>query len=104
MEWLDPWWSTDDEDADFHDTFVRQLDVEVPPGHPMYGLPTKLMARGEGDDALFGILDGSGRVAVVHLTWTKGQERLPWPVTEIYQSIGAFVSERMIPEHRERIG
>ena len=102
MQWLDPWWSTEDKNSDFHNTFVRQLTLEVPPGHVMHGLPTKLIARGEGDDALFQILDGSERVAVVHLTWRKGQEQLPWPITEIYEDIAAFVSDRMIPENRER--
>lgn len=46
MQWLDPWWPTVDEDAEFHDTFVRQLAREVPPGHAMHGLPAKLPRYG----------------------------------------------------------
>lgn len=67
----------------------------------MYGLPAKLIARGNGDDALFEILDGSGRVAEVHLTWSKSQERLPWPGTAIYQTLDEWVEKAMIPEHKE---
>ncbi len=104
MQWLDPWWSTEDQDIAFHDAFVRQLTREVPPGHVMHGLPVKLLARGEGDDALFLILDGSERVAVVHLTWCQTPERLPWPITEVYEIIERFVADRMIPEHQERLG
>jgi hypothetical protein len=66
MEWLDPWWSTEGHSPEFHETFRKQLELEA-----------KLIARDNGDDALFQILDGSGRVAVVHLTWAKSQERLP---------------------------
>lgn len=101
MEWLEPWCSTEQLDSRFHENFIRQLELEVPLGHDMYGLPVRLIGRGDGDDSLFEILDGSNRVAVVHLTWSKGQERLPWPSAEIYKSIDAFTRERMLPEHRE---
>ena len=67
----------------------------------MFALPVKLIARdGGSDDALFEILDGSGRVAVVHLTWSNGQERLPWPGTRIYPNLQAFAVEEMIPKNR----
>lgn len=38
-EFLEPWWSTDCQDAHFHETFLNQLKMEVGPGHVMYGLP-----------------------------------------------------------------
>ena len=101
MEWLDPWWSTEGHSPEFHETIRKQLELEVPPGHVMYGLPAKLIARGNGDDALFQVVDGSGRVAVVHLTWAKDQERLPWPATTIYKSIEAWSEQCMRPEHDE---
>ncbi len=31
MEWFDPWWSTDDQDNHFHETFRNQLRLEVGP-------------------------------------------------------------------------
>lgn len=101
MEWLDPWWSPANQGEQFYEAFRKQLEREVPPGHCMYGLPVKLLARGNGDDALFQILDGSGRVADVHLTWSKSQERLPWPCAMIYQSLEEWVEKVMLPEHRE---
>jgi hypothetical protein len=33
---------------------------------------------------VFRLLDGSGRLAVAHLTWRRGLESLPWPFTTIY--------------------
>ena len=101
MEWLDPWWSTEARAKAFHETFRKQLELEVPPGHVLFGLPVKLIGRGNGDDALFEILDGTGRVAVVHLTWAKKQERLPFPGTEIFENIEAFYERRIRPEHEE---
>ncbi len=47
----------------------------------MFGLPSQFIGRGQGDDALFEILDGTGRAAVVHLTWVRTQKRPPWPIT-----------------------
>jgi len=104
MEWLEPWWSTAELDEQFHETFRRQLEREVPPGHSMHGLPVRLIARGNGDDVLFQILDGSGRVADVHLTWSKSQEYLPWPGTSIYLSLQEWIEKVMIPEHKEWAG
>ncbi|WP_437227686.1 hypothetical protein SH661x_000503 [Planctomicrobium sp. SH661] len=104
MIWLEPWWSTEDQSAAFHETFLRQLKLEVPPGHPLFGAPVRLIARGNGDDALFEFLDGSGRVAIVHLTWATRQERLPWPVTTVYPHLQTWGEEVMIPQHREWTG
>lgn len=101
MEWLDPWWSADGQNAKFHDTFQRQLKLELPRGHVMFGLPTKLIARGEGDDALFQIMDGSGRVAVVHLTWATRREVLPWPATTVFASLEEWAERCMRPQNAE---
>lgn len=100
MEWLEPWWPTEAQSPEFHETFARQLALELSPGHVLYGVPVKLIGRHDGsDDALFEFLDGSGRVAVVHLTWARGAERPPWPMTAIYGSLAAWAEQRMRPEH-----
>ena len=99
MEWLSPWWSTENQDEQFHLEFKMQLEMEVGPEHPLHGIETRLIARGNSDDALFKLLDGSGRYAVVHLTWARHPEPFPWPVTEVFDSLESFVRDRMIPEH-----
>lgn len=94
-----PWWSTDDHDADFHEAFEAQLRREVGPGHILHGVPARLAARYDpNDDALFELLDGSERYAVVHLTWASRPEPPPWPVTAVYESFEAFAAERMGPD------
>ena len=102
FEWLSPWWSTASQDDEFHATFKRELESELCSDHLLYGIDTRLIARGNGDDALFELLDGSGRLAVVHLTWARHPEPLPWPGTEIYNSLESFVIERMMPEHSQK--
>lgn len=101
MEWLEPWWSADDLDKKARSGIDRQLAVEVPPGHEMFQMPARVIGRGNGDDALFEILDGSGRVAVVRLTWSKSQERLPWPITVFYSSLKEWAENCMLPEHQK---
>lgn len=101
IQWLEPWWSAESLGPEFCDTFRKQFEREVPPGHELYGLAVKLIARGNGDDCLFRILDGSERVAEVHLTWSKGPERLPWPGHAVYPDIGSWIAKSMIPEHQE---
>jgi hypothetical protein len=101
FEWLEPWWSTAGMEESCRDTFKRQFEREVPPGHELYGLPVRLVARGNGDDCLFEITDGSGRFAYVHLTWSKVPERLPWPDGTIFNSLGEFRENRMLIDHQD---
>jgi hypothetical protein len=47
------------------------------PGHPLYGRDLKVIARALPQDDV--VVEVDGAVAIVHLTWSKGSERLPWP-------------------------
>jgi hypothetical protein len=101
MVWLEPWCAASQMGEQIAQGWQKQLQIEVPPGHALFGVPVILLARGNGDDALFELLDGSGRVANVHLTWSKSQERLPWPGTDIFSSLDEWIEKVMVPEHQE---
>lgn len=101
MEWLEPWCSVSQSEERFKESWNKQLQIELSPGHVLFGVPVKLIARGNGDDALFEFLDGSGRAADVHLTWKKGPEKSPLPGTAIYASLEHWAQEVMIPENQE---
>jgi hypothetical protein len=75
----------------------RELQRELSAGHPLFGLPVKTLARRQDcDDVLFALQDGTGRVAVVHLTWTHSPpERPPWPGTTLFQSLEIWAAEGM---------
>jgi hypothetical protein len=94
VEWLSPW----EPHTDSNGTFREELYKEVAAGHPLYKVPVQLLARGNGDDCLFELLDGSSRVAVVHLVW-QGLQAPPWPSSCIYETLDNWRSECMQPEH-----
>ena len=101
LEMLEPWQSFAGQ-PDFATGIERELLTELVPGHPLYGVPVRAAARtGASDDFLFEILDGSGHVAVVHLTWAQRPEFLPCPDTEFYSSLELWAERRMRPDHRE---
>jgi hypothetical protein len=101
MQWLEPWCDVRDLGPEFATTFELVLTREVGPGHPLHGISVAAIAKRDGtDDVLFKLLDGSERVAVVHLTWTQSPpETPPWPITELFQSLDAFSSKQMLPDH-----
>ena len=98
MEWLAPWMPAVGAEGE---DLRRQLEREVARGHELYGVPVELLARGDGDDCLFRLLDGSDRVAVVHLVW-QGRQSPPWPATVLYADMNTWRLECMRPEHEGR--
>lgn len=92
--YLDPWHPACGKSA-----LERQLQAELPDGHALSGLGvTALAQRQDCDDVLFSLDDGSGRVAVVHLTWSQNTDAR-WPQTEFYASLSAWANERMPMDH-----
>jgi hypothetical protein len=82
VEWLVPWYSVADDAAQVAG-MKRELRRELSPGHPLFQLPVRALARRQDcDNVLFTVEVGIGWVAVVHLTWTHSPpERPPWPRT-----------------------
>jgi hypothetical protein len=69
-----------------------ELCRELKPGHPLFELPTRALGRRfDQDDVLFEILDGSDRVAQVHLSWEGEREKPPWPATALFNSFDEWV-------------
>lgn len=80
--------------------FTRELDAELSPEHPLYGITTRAVAHScRADDALFGLNDG--RVVVVHLTWGSAPERPPYPIHQIYDSLGDWTQQVMVVQHAD---
>src|SRR5713226_9639112 len=102
MEWLVPWYSIAD-DSDEAAYMDRELCRELVEGHPLYGLAVRTLGRRQDcDDVLFSLEDGTGRIAVVHLSWTRNPpDPLPCPHTRIYRNFETWVIERMRPDHGE---
>ena len=79
--------------------FEAQLTKEVHREHLLFAVPAKAIARVDGDDDyLFSLLDGSGRVAVVYLSF--GESVGPgWPWTTLYSDLAEWESKRMLPDN-----
>lgn len=76
MEWLDPWWHVAAERPDLATAYEWELRAEVGVGHPLFGVAVAALGKRDGsDDVLFRVLDGSERLAVVHLTWPDAPSR-----------------------------
>ena len=100
MEWLEPWDPIDSPQR--ASAFEARLGLELAPEHPLFGIPMVALAHGYGDDILFALLDGTRRVAVVHLTWTsKPPETPPWPGFSLYSHFRVWVNDRMREDHND---
>ncbi|UXI66847.1 hypothetical protein [Tahibacter amnicola] len=97
MKWSLPWEPVEDGSA-----LTEALRRELVPGHALFDVPVRALARRcDTDDVLYGFVDGSGRVAVVHLTWQPGMSAR-WPYTEVLPDLATFAERVMRPDHTER--
>jgi hypothetical protein len=63
--------------------FESELLAEVSPGHPLFGARVIAIARCEGcDEVVFSVETDPARFVRVHLTWRRGADSPPWPLTE----------------------
>lgn len=78
-----------------------ELARELPVGHVLQGRSvTAVAARIDRDDVTFEIDDGSGILALVHMTGQR--ETSPkWPTTKLFESWERWVREVYIPSHDE---
>ena len=92
-EQTEPWYRLTDEQQ--RCLLEEELKKELAEGHPLAGLPTKVVARrDDADDVLVTLESGeNGRVAEVHLTWSGKRETNPrWPKVVIFESMGEWHS------------
>ena len=69
-------------------SFENEAKTELAPGHELYGLGLRAVAKCEGcDDVVFRASDDT--FAIVHLTWATKPETPPWPRTT---RLGGFIA------------
>ena len=96
MEFFEPWYTPKDLGR-----LEAQLASEVPAGHVLSGISVRALAqRQDCDDVLFQLLDGSSRVAVVHLTYSANPTA-NCPTTKFFPGISEWVRDCMLPAHSE---
>jgi len=93
VDWLTPWHAEQSLQA------TVELAREVGPGHLLWQVPVRVLARRQDcDDVLFALEDGTGRVAVVHLTWQIEHDPR-WPSIELFDDLEDFRRHRMRSDH-----
>jgi len=93
VDWLIPWQAESSPQA------VAELAREIRSGHPLWQIPVRVLARRQdSDDVLFAVDDGTGRVAVVHLTYQVELDPR-WPSVALFDSIEDFRRRRMQADH-----
>lgn len=99
--WLIPWHPITTRNREDH--LAHELQREVCRQHVLFNVPVKSIGyRQDCDDVLFQLLDGSERVAVVHLTYAQHPEPDPaWPNTKLFENWDAFVRDELRPVHEE---
>jgi hypothetical protein len=100
VNWGEGWSSIDDAGT------ARNLEAErareLSPTHPRFNVRVTAIGLGtESDDVLFLLLDRSGRLANVHLTWRQGPEPPPWPHTMFYTDEADCSCRNLIEDHEE---
>jgi hypothetical protein len=97
--WLEPWHSIADKPFRAAN-LKRELEREVASGHPLFGVPAEPIGyRSDCDDIAFRLLDGSDRIAVVHLTYSSNWPAASYPRTKIYDTMERWIGECMQPDH-----
>lgn len=90
-ELKEPWVRVD------YEGLEKQLERELSPRHPLYGVEAKAVARRTfDDDVLFELTGHSHKLAQVHLTW-GGIQTPPWPGTEFYRTWAEWKEYSYLP-------
>jgi hypothetical protein len=99
INWAEPWGPLAPAAGDLR----AELHRELSPSHPLFGVTVAAIGRrSDCDDVLFQLLDGSNRVAVVHLTWRgRPEEDSRWPDTVVYGSLQDWVDRGMKADNQE---
>jgi hypothetical protein len=104
IEWLEPWYALGSEDAERARAFEFELARELSPGHPLAGVPVEAFGkRDDNDDVLFRLRDGSGRLAVVHLTFIGKPDRPPWPAMALFDNDTDWFERGLLPDHQHYV-
>ena len=77
--------------------YEAELHREVGEGHPLWQQVLIAVAKcGHCDSVVFSVEGRYVQWAVVHLTWSGGQEEKPWPRASLHGTLAAAVAAHVI--------
>lgn len=83
---------------------LKQLALELSPGHSIYGISANVLGAFSGTDDILLKLDSEvdgARYALVHLTW-GGTQTPPWPSTQLIADLDEWL-ESLNPSPEEEL-
>ena len=90
--WPNQWQEVTQEERIF---LEQELSREIIPGHILFGLPIRAIARREDcDDVVFAIV-GSAQVAEAHLVYGGRASHSDWPLSVLYQSLSEWQKKQV---------
>jgi hypothetical protein len=102
VEWLEPWSAVIDDKM--RATLEAELIAEVAQGHTLFQRPARAIARRDDQDDVLYAVGTPSELAVVHLSYAARPDRPPLPTTAIFESMAAFIQDRMKLDHDEFAG
>jgi hypothetical protein len=76
-----------------------ELQHELPASHELTGQSVQAIAVAvDSDEVLLDLIDQPGKVAAVHLTWSRHPEQTPWPLTVIFASLEEWRRSMQSPD------
>jgi hypothetical protein len=98
IQWREPWLAIS---PDLAPKFESEIHREMCAGHVLFGHSVAAVGRRQDrDDFLFYLGDSAPRFAVVHLTYQQ-ETRPTWPKTSLFDSLAAWLEQRMKPDAEE---
>ncbi|KZN39857.1 hypothetical protein [Pseudoalteromonas luteoviolacea] len=81
----EPWSDIEDYNSEHEAALLTEMITELPVGHNLYGKSFKILAKREDSDDVLVVFDS--KFYIVHLTWSRKKEILPYPETKSYGSL-----------------
>jgi hypothetical protein len=93
--WIAPWQPISERGRG---AYELELLLEVGPGHPLFEVPVRALARtSHDDDILFALDEHPAAFAVVHLTFRGRREReSKWPSVVLFRDLDHWVTQGML--------
>lgn len=98
IQWREPWHAID---RDYAAKAEAEIHREICRGHVLFGRSVVAVGyRQDCDDVLFYLGETAPSFAVVHLSYQR-ETRPEWPSTTLYDTLTAWVEQRLIPDAEE---
>ncbi|MCG7551168.1 hypothetical protein [Pseudoalteromonas sp. Of7M-16] len=81
----EPWNDIEDYCSSHKLALLTEIVAELSIGHVLYGKNIEILAKREDRDDV--LVNSEGKYFIVHLTWSNSKEALPYPKTELYDSV-----------------